>query len=108
MARPRRVDSEMVAKAQELVAKTTDLDEFRAAQAVLLPALAHTTLEQTATLLGVGRSSVPRLQAQLKRQFKSPALIRRRWGGRRRDLLTPQEEDEFLDAWLDEDKSSRL
>ena len=108
MARPRRVDSNMVAKAQEIVAKTTSLNEFRAAQAVLLPALAHTTLEQTAALLGVGRSSVPRLQAQLKQQFKPSASIRRRWGGRRRSLLTPQEEDEFLAPWLQEAKTGGL
>jgi len=108
MARPRRVDSETVAKAQALVAKTTSLSEFRAAQAVLLPALAHTTLEQTAAILGVGRSSVPRLQARLKQQFQPSAASRRRWGGRRRALLTPQEEAEFLAPWLAEAKTGGL
>jgi transposase len=108
MARPRRVDSEMVARAQELVAKTTCLSEFRAAQAVLLPALAHTTLEQTAALLGVGRSSVPRLQARFKQQSSPSASVRRRWGGRRRSLLTPREEEEFLAPWLEQAKSGGL
>jgi transposase len=99
MARPRHVDARLVAKAQVLVAKTTDLQEFRAAQSVLLPALAHTTLEQTAALLGVGRASVPRLQARL-RQTSTWAPARPRWGGRRRALLTVEEEEEFLAPWL--------
>lgn len=100
MARPRNVDSRLVAKARALVAKTTDLNEFRAAQAVLLPALAHTSLEQTAALLGVGRATVPRLQARL-RECAPLAPGRRRWGGRRRALLTVEEEKEFLSPWLE-------
>jgi len=62
MARPRRIDAKLVAAAQAVVARTTDLTELRAAQAVLLPALAHTTLEQTAAVLGVSRATVARLQ----------------------------------------------
>ncbi len=37
----------------EIVARTTDTEELRAAQAVLLPAVAAATLEQTAAILGV-------------------------------------------------------
>ena len=55
MARPRRIDLELVSKARAVVAQASNVSELRAAQAVLLPALANTTLEQTAELLGVGR-----------------------------------------------------
>jgi len=59
MARPRHIDAALVAKARRVVTETQDLAQFRAAQAVLLPALADATLEQTATLLGVGRAMLP-------------------------------------------------
>jgi transposase len=99
MSRPRRIDPKLVSKAQTVVAKTTDLGEFRAAQSVLLPALAHTTLEQTASLLGVGRATVARLQQRLRASVESSPPARG-WGGRRRALLTFQEEEEFLAPWV--------
>jgi hypothetical protein len=40
MAGPRRIDIELVAKAKRIAARATDLGQPRAAQAVLLPALA--------------------------------------------------------------------
>ena len=100
MSRPRRIDPKLVAKAQTLAAQASNTKELRAAQAVLLPALAHTTLEQTAALLGVGRATVPRLQ-QSFREGLEPAGVSRRWGGRRRALMTPEEETAFLAAWAE-------
>ena len=66
MARPRRVDMQLVTQAQGVVAKASNLEDLRCAQAVLLPALLGATLGQTAAVLGVGRASVPRLQARLR------------------------------------------
>jgi len=101
MARPRRIDPELVAKARAMVAQATDASQLRAAQAILLPALAHTTLEQTATLLGVSRASVPRLQHRL-RQGLPLARSSRSWGGRRRALMTAEEEKAFLAPWAEQ------
>ena len=101
MARPRRIDPELVAKARAMVAQATDASQLRAAQAILLPALAHTTLEQTATLLGVSRASVPRLQHRL-RQGLPLARCSRSWGGRRRALMTAEEEKAFLAPWAEQ------
>jgi transposase len=100
MSRPSRIDPKLVSKARALLAKTTSLGEFRAAQAVLLPAIVHTTLEQTASLLGVGRATVARLQQRLRETVGSAVPVRRRWGGRRRALLSFQEEEEFLAPWV--------
>jgi DNA-directed RNA polymerase specialized sigma24 family protein len=66
MSRPRRIDPKLVAQAQAALAHATSMNELRAAQAVLLPAVAHTTLEETAALLGVSRASVPRLQQRFR------------------------------------------
>lgn len=103
MARPRRVDMKIVAKAQALLAKASTLEELRCAQAVLLPALLGATLEQTAAVLGVGRASVPRLQARLRQRGAAPAL--RGWGGRRREGLSLDDERRFLAAWSEASKA---
>ena len=101
MSRPRRIDPDLVVKARAVVAQTADAKELRAAQAILLPALAHTTLEQTAALLGVGRSSVPRLQQRF-REGLQPAPSSRRWGGRRRAMMTLEQEEVFLAPWAEQ------
>lgn len=100
--RPRHIDSKLVSKAKQVVAQTTDIKELKAAQAVLLPALADTTLEQTASLLGVGRASVHRLQQQFRQSVRAPSVPRRKWGGRRRALLSWEEEQAFLALWVEQ------
>ena len=107
MGRPRHVDSRLVAKARRVVSHTTSIEQFRAAQAVLLPAVAHATLEQTASILGVSRASVPRLQQRF-RDILRPTGSRRRWGGRRRALLTAEDEVAFLAPWADQAKDAGL
>ena len=95
MSRPRRIDPELVAQARMVVVETGDVKQLRAAQSILLPALAHATLEQTAALLGVGRDSVPRLQRRF-REGLQPTRVACPWGGRRRARMTIEEEKAFL------------
>ena len=104
MARPRRIDMKVVSQAQKAVAQASSLEELRAAQAVLLPAIMGATLTETAALLGVGRATVACLQAGF-RQAKQPnggPTQQRNWGGRRNALLTVEEEEEFLAPWLEQ------
>lgn len=106
MSRPRRIDPKLVAKAQAVLAQATDVNHLRAAQAILLPALARTTLEETAVLLGVGRATVPRLQQRFRQGVKGGRSSRKRWGGRRRALLTLEEEQAFLAPWVEQARSA--
>ena len=99
MARPRRVDMELVAQAQAAAIEAIDLEALRCAQAVLLPAMLGATLEQTAAALGVGRATVSRLQARLRQQCSTPEAAKPSWGGRRRASMTPEEERSFLAPW---------
>jgi transposase len=101
MARPLRIDPRIVQRAQMTAAATTSVESLRQCQAVLLPALFGATLEQTATVLGVGRATVARLQATFRQQKSSSPNPARNWGGRRQSLLTPQEESAFLKPWLE-------
>ena len=88
-------------RAQAAADAASTIEELRRAQAVLLPALLGATLEQTATALGVGRATVPRLQAAFRQRSESgsPAPARN-WGGRRHAWMTLEEEREFLAPWL--------
>jgi transposase len=99
MARPRRIDQALVAHAQKVVATATDVHQLRSAQAILLPALLGTSLETTATLLGVGRATVPRLQAHFGAEVTAKPLARKHWGGRRHALLPVAEEQAFVSKW---------
>jgi transposase len=100
MARPRRIDPLIVKRAQLTAATSTSVQSLRQCQAVLLPALFGATLEQTATVLGVGRATVARLQAGFRKQGSASPASARNWGGRRQSLLTAEEEADFLKPWL--------
>jgi transposase len=106
MSRPRHIDSKLVVQAQAVLSQATSANELRAAQAILLPALAHTTLEQTAALLGVSRASVARLQQRFREGLQTAAFPRRRWGGRRRALMSVEEEKAFLAPWVEQARSA--
>lgn len=101
MGRPRLVDMRVVEQAKKLVAQANSTDDLRCAQAVLLPALLGATLEQTAAVLGVGRATVGRYQAKVRRRLTHPADLDPQWGGRRRAAMTPEQECEFLQPWAE-------
>ena len=107
MARPLRINVKLVAKAIRTVKATTDLDDFKSALAVLLPAEAGLSLNETAKMLGVGTASVNRMQNRLDigRTSTSP---KRNWGGRRKSLLTLEEEVDFLKPWAEQAKEAGL
>ena len=100
MSRPRKVDQHLVLQALDTVRQTQDIREMRQAMAILLPAELKTSLEQTARLLGVGRATVPRLQAGFRERREFPSKVRKRWGGRRRALLSAEQEEQFLKPWV--------
>ena len=88
--------------------QTNDCTQLRQALAVLLPAQTGSTLEATARLLGVGRSSVPRLQANFRQRCLGQLDVRPQWGGRRKALMSPAQEREFLAPWAEQAQSGGL
>jgi transposase len=108
MARPRRIDPLVVRRAQLTVAVTNSVETLRQCQAVLLPALIGATLQQTAAVLGVGRATVPRLQAAFRQHASVGSKPARNWGGRRTSLLTQEEEVAFLKPWLESAAAGHL
>lgn len=110
MARTPKIDQKLVAKARAVASETQDIHLFKAAQSILLPADMNTTLEQTASLLGVSRMTAYRLQRQFRSLQKEPHVKppRKRWGGRRRSLLSLAEEKEFLAPWVKQAKEAGM
>jgi transposase len=108
MARPRRIDPELVEHAQDLVATATDPHVLRAAQAILLPAVLGATLEQTASVLGVGRATVPRLQARFRERIRSGGLAPPGRGGRRHALMSVEDEHAFLASFEDQARAGGM
>lgn len=108
MARPRRIDLELVKEAQAVASQTEDVQELRMAQAILLPALAQMTLKAAAKVIGVGRATVARLQRRFRHRKGSTGPTRRPWGGRRRALMKPEEEEAFLAAWKTKAEQGQL
>ena len=105
MSRPRLSDPVIEARAAEVLATARTVHELRTAQSVLLPATFGFTLEQTAAMLGVSRASVARLQRRFREsstehpRADSPKKVA--WGGRRRALMSAQEEQDFLAPWAE-------
>ena len=108
MTRPRRIDPDIVAQAAQVATQTQDIQELRMAQSIMLPVLAQMTLDQTASMLGVGRATVARLQTRFRQRKEKPQPPRPPWGGRRRALMALADEQAFLAAWRDKAERGEL
>ncbi len=108
MSKPCQIDSITVKHARAAAAKAQSAEELRCAQAILLPAVTGITWKETAVLLGVGRATVPRLQARFRQRATRGKVSLRNWGGRRRALLTMAEEAAFLAPWVEQAKDGRM
>ncbi len=98
MARPLKIDKELVQKAQTVVATATELQTLREAQSILMPAFYGSTLEQTASMLGVSRATVHRLQTAFRKKCRGD-YVPKKHGGRRRVLMSLEQERAFLAPW---------
>lgn len=101
MARPARHDEGEIKVALQMVSDATTLQELRQGQAILLPALTGATMDTTAEVLGLSRDRVCVLRRQFSKLSKSSSVsLGERRGGRRRELLSIEEEKAFLEPWV--------
>jgi len=105
MSRQRLSAPLIEARAGRALATARTVQELRAAQSIWLPTTLGITLEQTAGLLGVSRASAARLQKRLRESSTQDPRARppkkATWGGRRRALMSYQEEQDFLAPWVE-------
>ena len=74
----------VIERAKLVVNAPTNLEDFRRAQSILLPALLGATVLQTAEALGVGHATVSRFQAAFRDGLtQADPAPKAKWGGRR-------------------------
>ena len=101
MARPARHDEGEIKVALQMASEATTLQELRQGQAILLPALTGATMDTTAEILGLSRDRICVLRRQFGELAKSSQVtLSERRGGRRRELMSVEEEKSFLDPWV--------
>ena len=103
MARTAQYDEDEIRVALQMVAEATTLQELRQGQSLLLPALTGATLSTTAEILGLSRDRVCVLRRQFSELAKSSrrVVVGERRGGRRRELMSLEDEKAFLAPWIE-------
>ena len=105
MSRPARFSNEVITRAKERLGNASTLKEFRAAQAVLLPACHGLSKAQTAAAIGLSTSRVGDIQAEARRPDAGPKGTH---GGRRRERMSLEEETAFLAPWVETAKTAGM
>lgn len=93
MARTARFTDEELQKALKLRDDAATVAEFRKAMSVILSAKLGLDAVSTSELLGTSRSTIFRNRGEIRNQDD---IAKKSWGGRRRYLLSLDEEQEFL------------
>ena len=106
MVRKARRDQDEIEAALCVAATARTLAQLRQSQAILIPALTGASLDLTARMLGLSRSRV----CLLRRQFRAGGTAvdsAAQRGGRRRALMSIEEEARFLEPWLAQARGAR-
>jgi transposase len=99
MARPAKINDEMIETAREIVQQAQTARQLRKGLSIVLPGVLGTSNETTAQLLGVGSATVVRMQREIRDQVAGKPISKGKWGGRRRQLLAVKDEEQFLEPW---------
>lgn len=91
----------MVQVAKQLVKNAKTANDIRSGLSVMIPKFCNASNAQAAELLGVGVATVVRMKKQIRDQAAGKKALKSKWGGRRRQNLTIEQEKEFLAHWVD-------
>ena len=103
MSRPVEFTKEEITASEKVINETKGNDQLFEALTVRLSAVAGCTVEQVAEILGKSKVTVSRMRKRFRECVKSAdsPVSRKGRGGRRRELLSPEEEKEFLQPWIE-------
>ena len=100
MARPAQLTTEMENVALQTVNQAKTTRELRTGLSVLIPKRTGCPNAVVGELLGVGIATVVRMQRQIREQADGTVKQKGKWGGRRRQLMSFEEEHAFLEPWI--------
>jgi transposase len=100
MARPAKFSEEVREAARTLVKEAQTARELRKGLSVTIPCELGVKNHDTAEILAVGVATVVRMQKELRDQVQGTPKKKGSWGGRRRQLMSLEEEKEFLEPWV--------
>lgn len=101
MARIGYYSNEVIDAAQKLVREAKTPHEIRTGLSILIPSRYAVTNAEAADILGVGVATVVRMQKRIRDQIAGAPAKKKSWGGRRRQLLSVEEEKAFLAPWVE-------
>jgi transposase len=100
MARPAQLTPKMEQVALQKVNEATTARELRSGLSVLIPKRCGCSNAVVSELLGVGIATVVRMQRHIREQADGTVKQKGKWGGRRRQLMSFEEEQAFLEPWI--------
>jgi|SRR6266851_641223 len=105
MVRKPRCSEAEVSIALALAESAKTVQQIRQAESILIPALTGASTATTAKILGISRSHVCLLRRLFRRAGEGTCADRELRGGRRHELISPEEERAVVEKWLVEAKS---
>ena len=100
MARPAQLTPKMEQVALQKVSEAKTARELRTGLSVLIPKRCDCTNAAVSELLGIGTATVVRMQRQIREQADGIDRPKGKWGGRRRQIMSIEEEKAFLEPWI--------
>ncbi len=104
----KRVGENRLKKAADIIRTTRDAHELRRAQAFLLPYTLGFSLERVATIIGKSYATTERLRREFTVAVRSGQIPRQDWGGRRRQNMTFDEEQNLLTPFFEKAKEGGI
>jgi len=101
MSRPASGDAEVLHDAREAIACAKTVEQLRQAQAVVFPLDYAMSLADTAHAIGVSKGWACQLRRQFMLGHKAGAVDAPSAGGRKRENMSVDEEQEFLASFLE-------
>lgn len=92
---------EVIERAKRMLCKARTVEDFRRAQAVILPLEFGLSLEETARIIGVSKGWACRLRREFISSIGEGGGERGGRGGRRRENMSVEEEKRFLAPFLE-------
>lgn len=104
----KEVGENSLRKAADIIRTTHDAHELRRAQAFLLPYTLGFSLDQVAAIIGKSYATAERLRKEFPVAVRSRGTSRRDWGGRRRQNMTFNEEQNLLAPFFEKAKEGGI